>query len=146
MPYALQIRNACQALQENHSTLTEIARRGIFFHVAGVDHFYGRVVYAKVKPNAGLDEFVTRVRGTLTDAGVEIREGHDYLPHVTVLKLSKTMDHTVGVNRLPPFAYRNFKDMEFGVQRIESIDLCAMTHERGEDGYYMSPLHLDVIS
>jgi 2'-5' RNA ligase len=142
--YALQIRNACQALQENHSTLTEIARRGIFFHVAGVDHFYGRVVYAKVKPNAGLDEFVTRVRGTLTDAGVEIREGHDYLPHVTVLKLS--MDRAFKFDRLPPFAYQNFKDMEFGVQRVESIDLCAMTHERDEDGFYVSPLHLDVIS
>jgi 2'-5' RNA ligase len=96
--------------------------------------------------NYVLDEFISRVRQVFNNAGVDIRDGYDFVPHVTLMKLSKGLDTVSGVSRLPPFTHRNFRDMEFGVQQVTSVDLCTMTNERSDTGFYVTPLHLELLT
>ena len=122
-----------------------MAQRGISFHVCGVDHFFKRVVYGKVDRKANFDEYLAYVRTALTQAGIEIRDAYDFVPHVTILKLSLGLGHEIGCNKVPDWMFEEFRSLDFGVESVSSIDLCAMSGERVND-FYVTPLHIDLLT
>jgi 2'-5' RNA ligase len=128
--------------------LSDLAGQGISFQVSGVDHFYERVVHAKIKRNPDLEQFAARLRQVLSDAGLEIADSYDYIPHITLMKLMKTMDSSFGSKKLPPWAYRNFSDVDFGTASISAIDFCSMNSKLDSTAcdFYSTPLHVDLLS
>jgi uncharacterized protein (UPF0248 family)/2'-5' RNA ligase len=138
-----QVMAACDALRQSSDKLSEMASHGIQFHVTGVDHFFQRVVYGCVRHTADFDEYVAHVRFVLMEAGIEIRDSYDFVPHVTVLKLSLSTGHDMSY-KIPRWVYEDHQCHDFGVQNMTSIDLCAMTAERVDD-FYVTPLHLDLV-
>nr|KAG5708496.1 hypothetical protein BaRGS_026223 [Batillaria attramentaria] len=47
------------------------------------------VVYAKVKQHQGFMDFVDHVKLLVKEAGLEIRDNHDFVPHMTIMKVTR---------------------------------------------------------
>ncbi|KAL8593697.1 hypothetical protein ACOMHN_057524 [Nucella lapillus] len=108
-------------------------------HLEGVSNFYSRVVYAKVRPHQAFMDFVDHTKLLVREAGVEIRDNYDFVPHLTIMKVSRPVARQKGSKNVDPWLYGNFTDMDFGQQRVDAIHLCSMGDERREDGFYVSP-------
>jgi len=117
---------------------------GITIECSGVDHFYNRVIYSKVKPNKNFVDFVDHLRALIRETGLNIRDNYDFVPHMTIMKVTRPVVRTTGSKTVPSWMYNNFRDMAFGCQRIDRIHLCEMKADKGSDGFYVSPAHIDL--
>lgn len=111
-------------------------------HLDGVSNFYSRVVYAKVKPHQQFMDFVDHLKLLVREAGVEIRDNHDFVPHMTIMKVTRPVARQKGTKNVDPWLYSNFTDMDFGQQKVNGIHLCSMGDERREDGFYVCPAEI----
>ncbi|XP_070193775.1 leukocyte receptor cluster member 9-like isoform X2 [Littorina saxatilis] len=111
----------------------------------GVSHFYHRVIYAQLQSDQSLLDFVDLVKLLVKEAGVEIRDNHDFVPHMTIMKVTRPVSRQMGVKNIDPWLYSGFKDMHFGRQKIDAVYLCSMGSDRQEDGFYVCPtaIHFD---
>lgn len=108
----------------------------------GVANFYNRVVYAKVQQQQDFLDFVDYVRLLVKEAGLEIRDSHDFVPHVTIMKVTRPVAREKGTKNVDQWLYSNFSDMHFGKQKVNAIYLCSMGDDRGEDGFYICPAEI----
>ena len=135
---------ACSALQQAENRLSTLASHGVNILVAGVDHFFDRVLVARVDRSPALEEYARAIQSLLN---VFIADNKDFNPHVTILKLTHENDRIVGSKTVPPWLYSEFKNKNFGKQPVSTIDLCAMSHyiERPAGDFYVTPLHMDLM-
>jgi len=73
---------ACNILQQAKSNLSTLAGRHINIHVAGVDTFHDRVLFAHVARSPALVEYAGAIRTALDKF---ITDSYDFQPHVTIL-------------------------------------------------------------
>lgn len=114
----------------------------------GVSNFYNRVIYAKVNFEKDFLDFCTLLKTLLTEGGIQIRDGYEFVPHVTIMKTTRPVSRARGSKNVSSSLYAKFVDTDFGEQNIDSIYLCAMGDERRPDGFYVTPaeLHFNSIS
>ncbi|XP_076448080.1 leukocyte receptor cluster member 9-like [Babylonia areolata] len=136
-----QVAHARDVLQRIQPEL-ESSRPKEPLWLEGVGNFYSRVVYAKVKPHQGFTDFVDHVKLLVKEAGVEIRDNHDFVPHMTLMKVTRPVARQKGSKSVDPWLYDGFTDMDFGQQRVDSLHLCSMGDERREDGFYICPAEI----
>ncbi|KAK6993968.1 leukocyte receptor cluster member 9 [Biomphalaria glabrata] len=108
----------------------------------GVSNFYNRVIYAKVHYKEDFLEFCSTLKTLLSEAGVQIRDGYEFVPHVTIMKTTRPVSRLRGTKNVNPVIYAKYADTYFGEQSIEGIYLCAMGDERRDDGFYVTPHEL----
>ncbi|XP_067683966.1 leukocyte receptor cluster member 9-like [Haliotis asinina] len=137
-----QVSNAVQALQKMKSDLKASVPKEPL-RLVGVGNFFNRVIYAKVQCPETFVPFVDHVKMCLNEAGVDIRDGYEFVPHMTIMKTTRPVSRLMGTKEVSPFLYDGFADMTFGSQTIDAIHLCSMETERREDGFYLSPCHID---
>lgn len=113
--------------------------------INGVSNFYNRVIYAKVHYKPDFMNFVDHLKLLVKEAGLEIRDGHDFVPHMTIMKVTRPVSRQKGSKNVDPWLYNNFEDMSFGQQVIDGIYLCCMGSERREDGFYMCPSEIHFV-
>ena len=104
--------------------------------------FYNRVIYAKVHHEQGLMDFVNHLKLLVKEAGLEIRDNHDFVPHMTIMKVTRPVARQKRSKNVDPWLYSNFTDMYFGWQHIDAIHLCSMGDERRDDGFYACPAEI----
>lgn len=103
----------------------------------GVDNFRERLVYAKVAPNPALDRFSAFLIERFQSAGLRTPGNHaQFTPHMTLVKMSRPMQHATHTSIISRDAYCQFADTPLGRQRVAGIYLCSMTEARQEDGFY----------
>ena len=106
----------------------------------GLGNFRHSVVFAKVHPGehvAKLEEIADVVQNKFCEEGLVDR--HDFIPHVTVLKLSrvgKKLTKKTGLKKIYPDIYEEFVDTYFGTQEVRSLQLCSMLKAKDISGYY----------
>ena len=110
--------------------------------IEGVSDFYNRVIYAKVHHEQGLMDFVNHLKLLVKEAGLEIRDNHDFVPHMTIMKVTRPVARQKRSKNVDPWLYSNFRDMYFGRQHIDAIHLCSMGDERRDDGFYACPAEI----
>ncbi|XP_013404139.1 leukocyte receptor cluster member 9 [Lingula anatina] len=137
------IAHAVETLKSIQSELKAIAAKGIKLHLEGTGVFYGRVLYAKVHHESVFTELLHHLQVCLSAEGLPIKDAHEFVPHVTIMKTTRPVSRQLGTKTINPYIQEHFKDTIFGNQCIESIHLCAMGDERREDGFYMCPFSLD---
>ncbi|CAL1542445.1 unnamed protein product [Lymnaea stagnalis] len=108
----------------------------------GVSNFYNRVVYAQVQYQKDFLDFCNLLKTLLSEAGVQIRDGYEFVPHVTIMKTTRPVSRLRGTKNVNPQLYSKYVNTEFGEQKIDSIYLCSMGDDRREDGFYKTPLEL----
>jgi len=140
-----QIQNAIQCLKEAHSELIDIMPKNTKLRFKGVSTFFNRVIYARVVdcPKEFYD-LVEHLKTCLVSNGIDIRDYHEFVPHMTIMKVSRPVAKLTGNNYIAPWLYSSFNETELGSQSVDNIHLCAMVDGRQEDGFYISPASLDL--
>ncbi|XP_041350525.1 uncharacterized protein LOC121369484 [Gigantopelta aegis] len=137
-----QVANAVSTLQDMKAELANLLpQEPLTFQ--GVSHFYHRVIYSKIDVPKQFMDFVEHLKMCLRQAGVDIRDGFEFVPHMTLMKTTRTVSRQKGSKYVDPWLYQGYTDMYFGTQKVQSIDLCSMSADRDEDGFYMTADHLD---
>ncbi|XP_071081976.1 A-kinase anchor protein 7-like [Haliotis cracherodii] len=137
-----QVSNAVRALKTMKSDLAASAPKEPL-KLVGVANFFNRVVYAKVQCSETFIPFVDHIKLCMNEAGVDIRDGYEFIPHMTIMKTTRPVSRVMGTKEVSPFLYEGFADMTFGTQAIDGIHLCSMETQRRDDGFYISPCHID---
>jgi 2'-5' RNA ligase len=111
----------------------------------GVDKFFNRVVYAKVHADPEIMDFANYVKLLVREAGLEIRDQHDFVPHMTIMKTTPQLACQRKIKRVDVSLYSPFTDMVFGSQPVTNLHICRMGKERRPDGFYVTPaeIHFD---
>lgn len=138
---ASDIEHAAKFLTDiQHELETFTPKESISVELSGVANFFHNVLYAKIKENAKMLEFVRHLRERVTQAGIEIRDVFDFTPHVTMLKFRRHHQAMANTRYLDPKLYDMFADTNFGTQIFDNIYLCKMTTECDpETGFYYCP-------
>ncbi|KAL5014420.1 hypothetical protein ScPMuIL_008690 [Solemya velum] len=139
-----QKAHAMQALHRMQKEITGIIPKDAKLHIEGIDNFYSRVMYAKVNYPPQFIEFVDHIKLCLKEEGVEIRDNHDFVPHMTIMKVSRPVSREMGTKTISPFLSSGFSDIDFGFQSIDNIHLCEMVDARQEDGFYLTATSLEL--
>ena len=133
-----KIKNAASCLREIKGELCDIVPKSKPLKVKGVGNFFNRVLYAKVEGIPELDELVEHLKMCLNEKGIDIRDYHEFVPHITLMKISRPTGRLTGKKYISPWLYSAFSEAEFGEQPVDNIHLCAMTDDRQPDGFYIS--------
>ena len=133
-----KIENAATCLREVEGELSGIVPKSKSLKVKGVGNFFNRVIYAKVENIPELDELVEHLKMCLNEKGIDIRDYHEFVPHITLMKISRPVGRLTGKKYISPWLYSAFSESEFGEQAVNNIHLCAMTDDRQADGFYIS--------
>lgn len=137
-----QISNAVQALKKIKPELEAIVPKDKPIIMKGVEQFFNRVLYAKVECPPEFYQFVEHLKLCLKEAGVDIRDNHDFVPHMTVMKITRPVARATGKKYISPWLYSGQAEVDFGTQVVDNVHLCEMGFGRQDDGFYMSPISI----
>ncbi|XP_046327709.2 uncharacterized protein LOC124111879 [Haliotis rufescens] len=135
------IARASAALSESGSEVRERFKTLPVLEVAGLGTFRNQVVFAKVSPGDALDD-LTHIHGCVTDKmaghGVVSTETRGLTPHITIMKMSmaKPAFRRSVAKKIDLSLYSKFKDMTFGTETVQRLQLCAMLKPKVTSGYY----------
>lgn len=134
-----QIDNAVKCLEEALPELASFVPKDKMLTFKGVETFFNRVIYGKVVdcPPEFLD-LVQHLKMCLSSQGIEIRDYHEFVPHMTIMKVSRPVAKMTGNNYIAPWLYSSFNSTLLGHQSVDNLHLCAMADERQPDGFYMT--------
>ncbi|CAH8474486.1 unnamed protein product [Schistosoma intercalatum] len=140
---SLQISECMEALKQAETELCRSVPTNQLT-IKGVGNFHGRVLYAAVESNETLHFFVDQLNQILHVAGFHTDDQKKFKPHISLMKMNRSVSKKVGTNKIDPNLYGEFLDTEFGVFILDSIYLCAIGRHRDDDGFYhtIGNLHL----
>jgi len=128
-------------LQEKFKPNLSEADRTLTFE--GLGRFGNRVLF--VKPHTGIESLQKMhedLQNLLIESELKTEVGRDFHPHVTMFKTSrpksgrKRNNETKEKLGLDDELLEEFKDLHFGEEIVEEIQLLSMTKPKAEDGYY----------
>lgn len=105
----------------------------------GMENFFNRVLYAKCECPQEFLDMVEHLRLCLKQEGIEIRDNHEFVPHMTIMKITGTVARATGKKYIAPWLYSQSQNIDFGTQVIDNINLCEMGISRESDGFYITP-------
>ncbi|WAR26146.1 LENG9-like protein [Mya arenaria] len=140
-----QVKYAVDCLKEAQKEFSNMIPKGLKLRFKGVETFFNRVIYGRVVdcPTVFLD-FVEHLKTCLTSKGIDIRDYHEFVPHMTLMKVSRPVAKMTGNNYIAPWLYSSYNETELGSQAVDNMSLCSMKVERQEDGFYMTAVSLDI--
>ena len=128
-------------LQEKFKPNLTEADRTLTFE--GIGRFGNRVLF--VKPNLGIESLKKmhlELQNLLIESEIKTEVGREYNPHVTLFKTSKPKGgrkrNSKGKDKtgFDDDLIEEFKDINFGEEIVEEIQLLSMNKPKAEDGYY----------
>jgi 2'-5' RNA ligase/uncharacterized protein (UPF0248 family) len=135
-----QVLQAVKCLEESLPELASIVPKDKKLTFKGVQTFFNRVIYGKVidcPPE--FHDLVQHLKTCLASEGIEVRDYHEFVPHMTIMKVSRPVAKLTGNNYIAPWLYSTFNETVLGTQSIDNLHLCTMADERQPDGFYISP-------
>ncbi|KAK6174896.1 hypothetical protein SNE40_013458 [Patella caerulea] len=136
-----QVDSACRVLKSIRDELKDaVPAQPLVLN--GVSNFYSRVVYAKIEYPDGFLDFVDQLSMCLRHEGIEIRDQHEFIPHMTIMKTSRPVSRRMGTANIDKRLYEQFTDKYLGEVNISGVYLCSMGDERQADGFYISPANI----
>jgi hypothetical protein len=114
--------------------------------IGRLNHFGHRVVYAEVRPRDPhlFDDLVGALRTRLEAAGggeggtVSITNNFDFVPHLTLAKVSRPMTRMRRSKYIDESYYAAHVEEEFGQQLVDNLQLCIFEAATRYDGFYMT--------
>lgn len=140
----MQISECMEALRQAETKLCRFVPTNQLT-VKGVGNFHGRVLYAAVESNENLNLFVDQLNQILHVAGFHTDDQKKFKPHISLMKMNRSVSKKVGTKKVDPNLCGEFLDTEFGVFTLDSIYLCAMGRHHDDDGGFyrtIGNLHL----
>jgi len=107
--------------------------------IRGLKTFGHRVLYAPVAPCTSFSATVEAVRTRLRHVeGVKLTNSFDYVPHLTLLKVSRPVARARRSKFIDSVSYQGLESTDFGAQRFDNLHLCAIDADCGLDGFYVT--------
>ena len=132
------IDEAAAAVTRIGDEMKELNPTNITVEFDDVQQFFNTVLYAKVKENKQLLDFVEHLRLSLRESGIEIRDVFEFTPHMTILKLSHQMQKEMACPYLDGRLMNMFGGKLLGKQVLGNLHLCEMSAEkRDAEGFYL---------
>ncbi|CAH1782947.1 unnamed protein product [Owenia fusiformis] len=139
-----QVGHAVDFLHHYHEEIKTMVAKDLSLTFKGVGTFFDRVLYAEPIPNQGLINIVEYLKTLCKENGIDVRDNHDFVPHLTIMKVTRPVSRELGTKEIDPQLYSGMHDIEFGEQKFDTIHLCSMAEQRQEDGFYISPISIDI--
>ncbi|XP_060075648.1 leukocyte receptor cluster member 9-like [Ylistrum balloti] len=138
-----QVANAVRAMKKIKPELETIVPKDKPIVMKGIEQFFNRVLYAKVECPPEFYQFVEHLKLCLKEEGIDIRDNHDFVPHMTVMKITRPVARATGKKYISPWLYSGQAEVDFGTQVVDNVHLCEMGFGRQDDGFYMTPASID---
>ncbi len=133
--------NAKKLLEESEEELREIANKSTgAIEITGLKTFGNRVLYADVSPPANfweLESFL-KTKFTRPDLGVKVTSHFEFVPHMTIMKVSRPIARERRSKFIDPALYVKYVNEEFGNQPINNLNLCIIEESTRFDGFYQT--------
>ena len=149
------VRKAAATLHRIRHKIEDFEPQNIQLSFKGVDHFFNTTLYAQVHDQIPDDksadgtkvttihDFVTSLQALLQEEGIAIRNVFDFVPHMTLMKLSRQFQSETYTHYMDMRVCDVLKEKSFGVQNISNMHLCVMSQEKQEDGFYVTPTFMN---
>ena len=134
-----QVADCVQYLQDHKDEIRDSMPANLSLNLRGVDDFYHRVLYAKVSRSEQFMKFVEDLKMIVNYGGFSLRDNHEFVPHMTIMKTTRPVSRSMGTKNIDPLLYREHLFWEFGDQPFDAIHLCSMEDIRQDDGFYITP-------
>lgn len=138
-----EIRKAAGIMNQCQTSLEPILRNGaLTLTFSGLDHFGHQVLFVKLGGKEELvllNSVVNIIRETFEKEGIPSTDSRDFIPHLTVVKLSRSPKlRKKGVKKIPVEGYTNWVNFKFGEDSVNALYLCSMNDKKDEEGFYKS--------
>ncbi|NXJ78979.1 AKA7G protein, partial [Trogon melanurus] len=134
-----EISIAVGALSDSKDFVQDLLKgKTVDLSFQGIDHFKNEVGFVKLAENdhtALLTEIAETVKKIFQEKGI-LTEGRAFKPHLTFMKLSKSMQLRKQVKKIDSSLYEDFKSHYFGDEILHRLDLCSMLKKKQPNGYY----------
>ena len=108
--------------------------------ISGLGNFGQRVVYASVQPRNAetFQRLVGEVHQALEEAGEGVKgtNNFEFVPHVTVAKVSRPVARERHSKYVPTSHYSEHCGKRMGSQVMDNFHLCVIEQDVGRDGFY----------
>lgn len=112
--------------------------------IENLKSFGQRVVYADVTPahDDTFWKFANLVRTSLDNASDLVKSSNsfdyhsDYVPHLTLAKVSRPVARERRSEYIPTSYYQEFEGLRFGEQGLDNLQLCVIDSSTRYDGFY----------
>lgn len=139
-----QVAHACDVLKKIQPELSEMVPSGTTVIFKGMENFFNRVLYAKCVCPTEFTNMVDHLKLCLKQEGIDIRDNHDFVPHMTIMKVTRPVARATGKKYIAPWLYSNSQNIDFGTQVLDNIHLCSMGIDRQADGFYIAPAKIEL--
>ena len=118
----------------------ELGRLRTRLRVEGLSTFGQRILFAKVRPESG-DRFAVlleavRARLSVASEAVSVSDKFDFMPHLTLCKVSRPVSRLRRSKYLPSVLYEAYANVLFGEQEVDNLQLCVIEAATRFDGFY----------
>ncbi|XP_017684538.1 PREDICTED: A-kinase anchor protein 7 isoform X1 [Lepidothrix coronata] len=133
-----EISTAVDALSESKVFVEDLLRgKRVDLSFQGIDHFKNQVGFVKLVENTTiLTEIAEAMKKIFQEKGILAGEERAFKPHLTFMKLSKSMELRKQVKKIDSNLYEDFKSHYFGDEILHRFDLCSMLKKKQPNGYY----------
>lgn len=137
LPEKEDVQRAITTLKECWKDAIELMKTPIIVSLEGLKTFNEYVLYVCVNASSNFYELRTVVMNHLTTSQVQLVDNLRFVPHVTLLKLTKSRSRCLRSPYVDPYVYIDHKDRKFGSQVCDNINLCVIGDDKQLDGFYI---------
>lgn len=138
------LQRAKDSLSRSHEAVTDdLQATPLVLHFEGLDHFRNEVLYVKTIGEdsvSRLKALAQVCREEFKKANLDLTEGTEFMPHLTLAKISRTSKRRNEIKKIKEEWYTTFKDEPFGMQQVKSLQLLSISKPKDERGYYYCSL------
>lgn len=131
-----EISTASKAIESCRESLSHFFDNPIPVQLEGLSTFNGYVLYSRVIAPPAFYELQKSLIHQLALSGVQLAHEHDYVPHMTILKLTKSRARVFKSPYIDPYVYIDDANTHFGIQSCDNLQLCVIGEEKRWDGFY----------
>lgn len=144
LPSKDDVERAVTTLNKCWKQLTELMKKPITVSLEGLKTFSGFVLYIPVVASSAFYDLRTQIVNHLKKFKVHVIERLDFVPHVTLLKLTKSRSEYLDSPNVDSFIRWYYsKNRRYGTQECNNINLCAIGNEKRSDGFYKCALEMN---
>ena len=112
----------------------------LYLDFQGIGDFFEQIIYAKLENEevvkTRLNPIIEEISKEITKSGVQIVNQENWKPHLTLVDLRKVKKLRKEARKLHPSLTSNFKNMKFGRELVNGLQLLSIFGPKSQENYY----------
>ena len=106
----------------------------------GIGKFYEQILYANLNNEnivkARLGPVLEEITKEISKSGIQFANQESWKPHLTLVNLRKVPKLRKEARKVHPSLTSDFKNMRFGGELVQGVQLCSMNRPKSRENYY----------